>query len=222
MWEGMFECHRLQYHIISVAYNNGTTKISIQSESHRQFTIHLGTVLSSLSSSFAKWIGAQKSYLQAINDWLVKCVPVEEKSSKKKRRRKSEHPLRDTGPPIYAACDVWLDMLDKLPTKEVTDSIKGLASETSFFLPRQEKSQDKSKNKPHSTDSHLNILRDDAPPVDWVSGFERFQSSLACFLEQLNNFAESSVKMYGHLEQTIKDSRARYERSMSQPNNTVV
>lgn len=222
MWEGMFECHRLQYHIISVAYNNGTTKISIQSESHRQFTIHLGTVLSSLSSSFAKWIGAQKSYLQAINGWLVKCVPVEEKSSKKKRRRTSEHPLRDTGPPIYAACDVWLDMLDKLPTKELTDSIKGLASETSFFLPRQEKSQDKSKNKPHSTDPHLNILRDDAPPVDWVSGFERFQSSLARFLEQLNNFAESSVKMYGRLEQTIKDSRARYERSMSQPNNTVV
>uniref|UniRef100_A0A5B6ZX80 DUF632 domain-containing protein n=1 Tax=Davidia involucrata TaxID=16924 RepID=A0A5B6ZX80_DAVIN len=65
MWEVMFQCHKLQFHIISIAYNNGNSKISIQSESHRQITIHLENELSSLYTSFTKWIGAQKSYVQA-------------------------------------------------------------------------------------------------------------------------------------------------------------
>lgn len=221
MWEVMFECHSLQYQIILNAFTNGNTKISIQSESHRQFTIHLENELSSLSSSFAKWIGAQKSYLQAINGWLFKCVSVQEKSSRRKRRRKPPQ-LRDSGPPIYVTCGVWLDKLDQLPTKEVTDSIKVLASETGSFLPRQEKSQDKVMNRPHSTDPDPNMLRDEASAVDYVAGFERFRSGLVGFLSQLNNFAELSVKMYGDLEKTIKDYKPIYEHFLSQLNNNVV
>ena len=225
MWEVMFECHSLQYQIILNTYTNGNSKISIQSESHRQFTIHLENELSSLSSSFAKWIGAQKSYLQAINGWLFKCVSVQEQSSRRKRRRNPPQ-LRYSGPPIYVTCGNWLDMLDRLPTKEVTDSIKVLASETDSFLPRQEKSQDKKKgmNHPHLTDPDLNILRrDEAPAVDYVVGFERFRSGLVGFLFQLNNFAELSVKEYGDLEKAIKDHKPIYEQIiLSQVNNNNV
>lgn len=205
MWEVMFECHKLQFQVISVAYNNTHSKISIKSDSHRQITIHLENELSSLSSSFTKWISAQKFYLQAINNWLVKCVSLPQKSSRRKRRVPAPPPLRNFGPPIYATCSVWLDLLDWLPSKELTDSIKSLASETSHFLPRQEKNQGKS-----GSETAVNLLADDASE-DWISGFDRFRSSLVGFLGQLNNFSENSVQMYADLKKAIQDAKIKYD-----------
>ncbi|KAI3905583.1 hypothetical protein MKX01_036492 [Papaver californicum] len=148
MWETMFECHRLQYNIISIANNNRNAKIPIHSELYRQATGHLQHELTFLSSSFTKWIGALVSYMRSIDGWLHKCVSLPQKASRKKRRWRSnpEIPLRDLGPPIFVTCGVWLDKLDALPTKEVENSIKVLASDTTRLLPRLEKNQGKSLN----------------------------------------------------------------------------
>lgn len=208
----MFECHKLQFHIISIAYKNGSAKISMQSESHRQITILLENELDSLSSCFTKWIGAQSSYLQAINDWLFKCVFLPEKPTKKKRKQPSPSlTLRRSGPPIYVTCGVWLEKLENLPAKAVADAMKGLAGETANLLPRQEKNQGKSSNlglskADNGSDSGINMLRDEASE-DFISGFERFRFSLEGFLGQLNNFAECSVKMYEELKKSIQDAK---------------
>lgn len=208
MWEVMFECHKLQFQIISVAYNDTHSKISIKSDSHRQITIHLENELNSLSSSFTKWISAQKVYLQAINNWLVKCVSLPQKSSRRKRRLPPP-PLRNFGPPIYATCAVWLDLLAELPSKDLTDSIKSLASETSHFLPRQEKNQGKS-----GSETAVNLLADDVSE-DWISGFDRFRSSLVGFLGQLNNFSERSVQKYAELKKDIQDAKIKYDKMVN-------
>ncbi|XP_072076459.1 uncharacterized protein [Arachis hypogaea] len=105
MWEVMFECHKLQFQIISVPYNNSHAKIAMHSELHRQITSYLEDELLFLSSSLTKWIGAQKSYLEAISGWLNKCVSFKQKSTRKRRKTQSEL-LRDHGPPIYATCIV--------------------------------------------------------------------------------------------------------------------
>lgn len=218
MWKVMFDCHKLQFHIISVAHKNGNTKISIQSEPHRQIAIHLENELCSLSSSLIKWIGAQKSYLQAINGWLVKCAPVEQKSSKRKRK-KEPRSLRNNGPPIYVTCGVWLEELESLslPLKQVVDSMKSLADETGRFVPSQEKNQGKDMNRPYlpswKADNKIdsaNILRDEAPD-EWISCFERFRSSLVGFIGQLSDFAESSVKKYVELEEAIQGAKTSYD-----------
>ncbi|GAV72401.1 DUF632 domain-containing protein/DUF630 domain-containing protein [Cephalotus follicularis] len=211
MWEVMFECHKLQFHIISVAYNNGSTKVSVETESHRQFTMHLENELSSLSSSFTKWINALKSYLQAINEWLFKCVSVQQNSSKRKRRPQPP-PLRNFGPPIYVTCGVWLDILDTLHKKEDADvnSIESLAAEITRFLPRQEKKPGKSGYHPYSNHANENVLRDE-PLEDWISGFDHFRSRLAMFLCQLYKYAEASVTKYAELEKDIQDAKGNYD-----------
>ncbi|XP_054818711.1 protein ROLLING AND ERECT LEAF 2 isoform X1 [Prosopis cineraria] len=219
MWEVMFECHKRQFQIISAAYNNSHATTTPQSEVRRLITPYLEHELHALSSSFAKWIEAQKSYLASIDGWLGKCVVLKQKSSKRKNR---PPPLRNYGPPIYATCGVWLEKLQTLPTKDVTDSIKSLAAETARFLPRQEK---KGANHPHTTtwkddngsESRDNLLGDDASE-DWVSGFDRFRASLIRFLGQLNDFAGASVKMHGELRQAIQDRKNQYHRlnSLSQ------
>ncbi|KAB5541780.1 hypothetical protein DKX38_014754 [Salix brachista] len=215
MWEVMSECHKLQFNIITAAFNNGNAKFSVQSESHRQVTVHLEKELSSLSSSFTKWIGAHVSYLQVIDSWLFKCVFFPEKTTKRKRRQKPPSmTLRSDGPPVYATCGVWLDGLLNLPDKEVAESMRLLAAETVHFLPRQEKNQGK-KSIFNGSDSAVSMLRDEASE-DFILGFERFQSCLEGFLGQLNNFAEKSVEMYAELEKEIRNAKSNYERVMSQ------
>lgn len=215
MWEVMSECHKLQFNIITAAFNNGNAKFSVQSESHRQVTVHLEKELSSLSSSFTKWIGAHVSYLQVIDSWLFKCVFFPEQTTKRKRRQKPPSmTLRSDGPPVYATCGVWLDGLLNLPDKEVAESMRLLAAETVHFLPRQEKNQGK-KSIFNGSDSAVSMLRDEASE-DFIFGFERFQSCLEGFLGQLNNFAEKSVEMYAELEKKIRNAKSNYERVMSQ------
>ncbi|KAJ8766797.1 hypothetical protein K2173_008351 [Erythroxylum novogranatense] len=221
MWEVMFKCHKLQLNIIEIAYNNGLGKISMQAESRRQITINLEYELTALSSNFTKWIGAQKSYLQAINSWLFKCVFLPEKPSKRKRRQPTPSLiLRFHGPPIYVTCGAWLEKLEALPVKEVTESVKNLAVETTCFLPHQEKNQGRTAEAATSkaeigSDSAVNMLRDEASE-DFITGSERFRLSLEGFLSQLKSFSESSVKMYLELQKEIQDAKDKFEQLNSQ------
>ncbi|GLT33827.1 hypothetical protein SLA2020_083850 [Shorea laevis] len=216
MWEVMLECHKRQYEIIKVAFSNVNMKISVQSESHRQMTAHLENELSSLSSSFSKWIDAQKAYLQAINNWLLKCVSIIQKSSKKRRHKT---PLvRNYGPPIYVTVGVWLEKLESLPRRGVSDSIKDLTAEISHFLPCQEKNQGKNIGHSNATpwkgdtisDSGVNLLRDDVSE-DWNSCFDRFRNRLVKFVGQLNEFAEASAEMYAELDKNIQNAKITYK-----------
>ena len=209
MWEVMFECHKLQFHIISSPYDNSNIKISLQSEARRQITIHLENELGSLSSSFTKWISAQKTYVKALNGWLFKCVSLPQKSLRRKRRMQPPS-IRNMGPPIYITCGVWLEKLDSLPIKEVADSVKGLVAEITRFLPLQEKNQGKGMNPAHSSNGEvgINLLRDEAS--------EHWITCLVGFIGRLKNFAESSVEMFTELEKAIQEAKTSYhERSQS-------
>lgn len=214
MWEEMLNCHEIQLHILSIAHSPGNMKLSMNSESRRQIIIHLENELISLSSSFTKWIGAQKTYVEAINKWLLKCVSLKEKSSRRKRRPPQQPQLRYYGPPIYMICGVWLDMFSALPTKEVTDAIKDLAAATTHFLPRQEKTKGKGP-RPRDWQSGANgdlgipPMRDEASE-DWVMGYDHFRTSMAVFLGKLNNFAESSVKKFAELQNSTEKAKKSY------------
>ncbi|XP_057802414.1 nitrate regulatory gene2 protein-like [Salvia miltiorrhiza] len=203
MWEMMVECHKLQLHTISVSQMPGSTKIIIQSDSRRQITIHLKNELSSLSSIFTKWISAQKLYVESINKWLVKCVLLPQNNPKRNKRMRPL-PIQNTGPPIYKICGAWLEMIDTLPFKGVVDSIKDLEVEVAHFLPHQEKSQ-----------ASTAMSRDEVSE-DRIPALDRFRTSLAGFLGQLNNFAESSQGMFSDLQKAIEDAKSNYEQFKSQ------
>lgn len=238
MWEVMSECHRRQFQIISVAYKNGIMRISVLSESHRHVTAHLEHELSLLCSSFTKWIGALKAYLKAINSWLSKCVTIG-KSWKRSKKKNFETQftqfLRRCGPPIYVTCGGWYDKLEALEPsiKQVSDSIKRLAADTSGFLPHQEKNEGKNAKRPHEASgndsnigSAINMSRDEAMKESTSASNEisdsaynmfrndalkdSFETSLVFFIGQLKSFAEASVKMYAELDGDIRQAKHNY------------
>lgn len=219
----MFECHKRQVQIISAAQIIADHTAFMQSESCRQIIINLETELNSLSSSFMKWINAQKSYLQAIDNWLHKCVLMPQKKPSRRRSKAQTPQIRTLGPPpIYVTCGVWLECLNSLHTNLVTDSIKALAVETYRFLPCLEKNRGKNLNARSAlqkaddgTDSTISMLRDNASE-DQGSGFDRFRSGLLRFLEQLNDYSESTVRKYADLNESIKNAKSSYEQLKSQ------
>ncbi|KAL8548785.1 hypothetical protein ACS0TY_007887 [Phlomoides rotata] len=203
MWEMILDCHKLQFHIISVSHTPGSTNIIMHSDSRRQITIHLGNVLSAFSSVFKNGIAAQKQYVEALDKWLIKCVVLPQHRSKRSRRLKPPQLIRDNGPPIYVICGTWLEMLNAVPAKAVLDSIKDLASEVSHFLPHQEKTHGKGGK--HGEPVSKNEVSEDRVPA-----LDRFRISLACFLGQLNNCAESTVKMFSDLQKIIQEAKDNY------------
>lgn len=214
MWETMVECHKLQFHIISISHAPENTKLKMQSDSQRQITIHLGHNLSSLSSTFTKWISAQKIYVEAIEKWLFKCVSLQKQPSKRNRRMKLPS-MRHCGPPIYMICGAWLEMIDGLPLKGVSDSIKELAAEVAQFLPHQDKKQGKVGDA--GDEPIADTLRDDVVPR-----LDRVRTSLAGFLGNLNGFAESSLRMFTELQKAIQDSKKNYEQFKAQRAQVLV
>ncbi|XP_071736247.1 uncharacterized protein [Rutidosis leptorrhynchoides] len=212
MWEVMHECHKEQFLIISSINKNTHTKISIQSDMHRQITVHLESELSTLSSSFTKWIGSQKSYVQSLDGWLHKCVPPQQSTKKKRRQPPS---LRDYGPPIYVTCGVWLDNLKTLPTKEVADSCKNLAAAIGHFLPRQEKSKGAHRHSLPGDPAGESLLPEEGLE-DRNASFDRVKSRLEDFVGQLSKFSGLSVDMFVDLQKAIQDKKNIYARIHSQ------
>ncbi|XP_051134401.1 protein ALTERED PHOSPHATE STARVATION RESPONSE 1 [Andrographis paniculata] len=198
MWESMVECHNLQFHIISVSHAPSGTRITIHTDSRRQATVYLEHVLSCLASAFTKSINAQMLYVEAINKWLYKCVTVPQNNLKRNKMRLP--PIQDLGPPIYMLCASWLNLIEKLPTKQVVDSMKDLSAEVAHFLPRQEK----------KSNDGVVMTRDEASE-DWIPALDRFRTNLAAFLGQMNNFAESSVRMFDDLQNAILDAKNSHE-----------
>ncbi|KAL8246154.1 hypothetical protein R6Q59_007370 [Mikania micrantha] len=213
MWEVMHECHKTQLLIISAIHKNSHIKILLQSDSHRQITIYLENELSTLSSVFTKWIGAQKTYVEALNKWLHKCVPTKQSVN---RRRRPPPSLKDYGPPIYVTCGVWLEKLETLPTKEVADSIKDLAAEIGHFLPRQEKVKGGMPWQHANNDTHdpagVNLLREEE---NRNANFDRLKSRLEGFLGQLSKFSGLSLTMFTDLQNAIQHKKNQYARNHS-------
>ncbi|KAF8111144.1 hypothetical protein N665_0076s0140 [Sinapis alba] len=210
MWEVMYECHKVQFQLISACHRRrgNIIKLNMQSELHRQVTSHLEDELNALASSLTKWITGQKSYIKAIHEWLQKCVVLPQ-PPKRKRRLHQQPALEKLGPPIYATCAIWLEKLEALPAKEVSSSIKALASDVARFLPRQEKKN--RSNKKHRPGENKNDQDEEALLEDCGPGFDRFRTSLEGFAGQLNQFAESSVNMYQELKQGIQQAKITYE-----------
>lgn len=209
MWRMMLECHKQQYNIIVAATNNGSIKLSaIRSESHRQATMLLQFELSSLCSSFTKWMSSHKSYLEAINGWLLKCILLNPMRQKASRRRNFQFsPKRSLAPPIFVACRDWLKLLDELPAREVADSVKDLIDVTAHFLPRQEKGRGTKR-----AGGMYEELQGHDVTVDWNLNYDSLQSGLVVFLDRLKYFADVSVAKYESLQKSIDEAKAAYER----------
>jgi hypothetical protein len=100
--------------------------------------------------------------------------------------------------------------LDNLPTKDLEDAVKGLATDINRSMPHQEKRRGSSKltfSLSHSgrLNGHSGDIHRSDPPMD-------LQSSLEMFLGKLEIFSEVSLQGYMTLKDKIDEAKTNYEK----------
>ncbi|XP_074577392.1 uncharacterized protein LOC141833794 [Curcuma longa] len=215
MWRMMLDYHTRQHSIISLVSSNDSTKVHTQSKSEQQAAV-LVFELKSLCSNFSGWISAHKSYLQAVNGWLHKCVLSQKQNRSSRRKQQPFCPKRDVAPPIFVTCQDWLALLDKLPTEKVVSAINHLVSVASDFLP-----QDKSHQTSRLSLSVSRIAETSGGQyvplsesnVNWNLQYSNLLLAFMDFLDKLKSFADSSVLEYEALKKSIDVARDVYEKT---------
>ncbi|KAL9274172.1 ALTERED PHOSPHATE STARVATION RESPONSE 1-like protein [Drosera capensis] len=126
MWKAMLDCHHSQSLVVegakgldAVASSNGP------SDAHLEATMQLEHDLIDWTLSFSNWVEAQRDYVQALNNWLLNCLPSEPEETVDGIAPFS--PGRAGAPPIFVICHQWFQVLDRISEKEVVGSMKAFA-----------------------------------------------------------------------------------------------
>ncbi|CAI9756448.1 unnamed protein product [Fraxinus pennsylvanica] len=127
MWKSMLECHHNQCQAIGEAKRLDAIALRKHfSDTHLEATQQLERDLINWTLRFSYWIGAQKGYIRALNNWLMKCilyVPEETPDG-----IVPFSPGRIGAPPVFVICYQWSQSLAGISEKEVVDSMRDFAT----------------------------------------------------------------------------------------------
>ncbi|KAF7810741.1 nitrate regulatory gene2 protein-like [Senna tora] len=122
MWKSMLECHRSQREAIREARILGSIGSRKKGgDGHLLATKELEQELINWTFQFSSWVSAQKGYVRALNNWLLKCLLYEPEETPDGTVPFS--PSRIGAPPIFVICNQWSQALERISEKEVVDSM---------------------------------------------------------------------------------------------------
>ncbi|XP_022726475.1 nitrate regulatory gene2 protein-like isoform X2 [Durio zibethinus] len=232
MWKCMLECHRSQCQVIREAKSLGSIGSGKKlNDDHLKATLQLERELISWTIGFSSWIGAQKGYIRALNNWLLKCLHYEPEVTDDGIAPFS--PSRVDAPPIFVICNQWSQAMDRISEREVVESM-GIFVKNVLQLWEQDKSKMHRRmmankdleRKARSLDREDQKLQKEIQALDkkivLVSGDgsslsvaghvyqsetsnSSLQGSLQRIFEAMERFTSESSKVYKELLQRVKE-----------------
>lgn len=231
MWKCMLECHHSQCQAIAEAKRLDAIAIRNHfSDSHFEATRQLEHDLINWTLRFSCWVGEQKGYVRALNNWLMKCLLYEPEETPDGIVPFS--PGRMGAPPVFVVCNQWWQSMERISEKEVVDSMRDLASNVLQLWDRDkaemrqrmlvnkddkrvkslEKEDQKIQKEIQALDKRvvLNSVDENGMPLTAVYQSETnttggLQASLQRVLEALERFTASSLKVYEDLLERIAE-----------------
>lgn len=126
MWKSMLECHHNQCQTIGEAKKlDAIASRKNFSDAHVEATSQLGHEVMNWTIRFSCWAAAQRGFVKALNNWLMKCllyVPEETPDGVA-----PFSPGRIGAPPIFVVCNQWSQSLERVSEKEVINSMRDFA-----------------------------------------------------------------------------------------------
>ncbi|XP_072984325.1 uncharacterized protein [Typha latifolia] len=201
MWKAMLECHHAQFITISLAYHVKSSSAAPASESRRQAMVLLCNEMDCFASSFQNWVTAHKSYLQALNSWLQKCVL--QPQERRKGRKVAFPPRQALSPPIFVLCSNWLTGLASVPAEELCNSIKDVISvlHESFA---QQVEENKVKEDSENTQDCGDLKNNEYEKLETATSFSCLQTSLVRLFDRLTRVSELSLKVHEDAKQATE------------------
>ncbi|CAI0427816.1 unnamed protein product [Linum tenue] len=164
MWKVMAECHHSQKQTLDTAkllVASAPSKLEVRRRASISMTdpqrlsrsaAAMETELRNWRSSFQTWIASQRSYIQSLAGWLLRCVrldPAEISKLPFSPRRSSS----TASFPLFGLCIVWSKFLDAVQEKAVLDGMETAADWMGSIR-------------------HMQVLRDDSRRYDNNGGME--------------------------------------------------
>ncbi|XP_072977240.1 uncharacterized protein [Typha angustifolia] len=208
MWKVMLETHHAQYITISLAYHVKSSSVGPPSETYRQALLNLRSEIDCFSSSFSNWVDAHKSYVEALNSWLQKCVLQPQERSR--GRKVTFSPRRARAPPIFVVLRDWSTGITSLPSVEVNDSIKCISSDLHGLFKQQEQEKETKRKTSNIEETDLKQENKEVDKCEIESKLCNLQASLTRMFEWLIKFAETILKIYDDVKQENEKARAAY------------
>lgn len=239
MWKNMLECHQNQCQAIKEAKGLGSFGSGKKrGDDHLKATLKLEHDLLNWTSSFSCWIGAQKGYVRALNNWLHKCIFYEPEETADGIPPFS--PGRMGAPPVFVICNQWAQAMDTISEKEVIDALRIFASSVLKLweqdklemrermmmnkdLERKVRNLDREDQKIHkeiqALDKKIVLVAGDGYSLS-VAGNVVYQSdtsnsslqgSLQRIFEAMEKFTAESMKAYEELIQRSEEERLARE-----------
>ncbi|OWM85103.1 hypothetical protein CDL15_Pgr027890 [Punica granatum] len=140
MWRSMFKCHQKQFRAImeskarSMKANTG-----LERESSLRATVELEAELLKWCNYFNQWVNAQKSYVESLNEWLLRCLHHEPEETADGVAPFS--PSRIGAPPIFVICHDWFQAMERISQERVANAMSGFASKLHQLWERQDEEQ---------------------------------------------------------------------------------
>lgn len=122
----MLECYQSQCQIIREAENlNVVASGRKLSDDHIEATVQLEQELLNWILSFYAWTSALKSYVKALNGWLLMCIHYEQEETADGIAPFS--PGRIGAPPVFVICNHWSQVTDRISEKEVFEAMQAFS-----------------------------------------------------------------------------------------------
>ncbi|KAK0576214.1 hypothetical protein LWI29_013785 [Acer saccharum] len=140
MWRSMLKCHQKQFQAImeskvrSLKANTG-----FQKDSGLKATIDLEMELRKWCTLFNNWVYTQKSYVESLNEWLLKCLLDEPEETPDGPAPFS--PGRIGAPPVFVISNDWYQAIVRISEKEVSGAMSSFASTLRQLWERHDEEQ---------------------------------------------------------------------------------
>lgn len=140
MWKFMLQCHQKQFHAImdsktqSLKLNTG-----LQGDEGLKAINELERELLNWCSQFNNWVRTQKSYVENLNGWLIRCLLDEPEETADGVVPFS--PSRIGAPPAFIICNDWHQAMNRISERGVADAMGEFAQKLHELWERQDEEQ---------------------------------------------------------------------------------
>ncbi|CAK7346959.1 unnamed protein product [Dovyalis caffra] len=136
MWKSILKCHQKQFQAIM---ESKFRSLKAHRDSGLKATVELEVELLNWCTCFNNWIKTQKSYVESLNGWLLRCLHHEPEETPDGIAPFS--PSRIGAPPIFVICNDWYQAMVRISEEGVENAMLGFASSLHQLWERQGEEQ---------------------------------------------------------------------------------
>lgn len=140
MWKSMLKCHQKQFQAIMASkIRSLKANTGFQRDAGLKATVELELELLNWCTCFNNWINTQKSYVESLNGWLLRCLHQEPEETPDGIAPFS--PGRIGAPMIFVICNDWCQAMERISEKGVANVMADFASTIHQLWERHDEEQ---------------------------------------------------------------------------------